>query len=244
MTKNNQIQTDMKYDESYLSNKDWNLNTFATLYHSEKRYFDAEIKRTKQEFSNGANVLEIGFGNGKFLQYAKQSGWNVEGTELNPGLIELAKSKGFKVHAVADLSQFASDHYDLIVAFDLLEHLSHEQIENLFLDVKRILKKGGVFLARYPNGDSPFGLMNQHGDVTHITTIGYQKALYFVQKTGVELVFYGGEKHMILKKNIFLIFRNSVAKLLKLVINRFAKLVYEYPYDFSASNAILIFKKK
>ena len=244
MTKNNQIQSDTKYDESYLSNKDWNLNTFATLYQSEKRYFDAEIKRTKQVLGSGAKVLEIGFGNGKFLQYAKQSGWNVEGTELNPGLISLAKSKGFNVHAVADLSQFASDHFDLIVAFDLLEHLTHEQIEALFLDVKRVLKTGGVFLARYPNGDSPFGLMNQHGDVTHITTIGYQKALYLVQKTGVELVVYGGEKHMILKKNISLTFKNIIAKFLKLAINLFAQLAYQYPYDFSASNAILIFKKK
>lgn len=150
MTKNNQIQTDMKYDESYLSNKDWNLNTFATLYHSEKRYFDAEIKRINQVLGSGANVLEIGFGNGKFLQYAKQSGWNVEGTELNPGLIELAKSKGFKVHAVADLSQFASDHYDLIVAFDLLEHLSHEQIENLFFRCEKNLEKRRRVFSQIP----------------------------------------------------------------------------------------------
>lgn len=233
-----------QYDENYLNSKDWHADTFAKLYRSEKNYFEAEIKRTKQRLDVGAKVLEIGFGNGKFLQYATEKNWNVEGTELNTGLITLAKNKGFNVYAVGNISQFEANHFDLIVAFDVLEHLTHAEIEDLFLEAKRILRVGGVFLARYPNGDSPFGLINQHGDATHITTIGYQKALYFVQKAGVEMVFYGGENLPILRKKMLLTLRNLFSWFVKRWINLFAKMVYEYPYDFSASNAILIFKKK
>jgi hypothetical protein len=39
------------------------------------------------------------------------------------------------------------------------------------LDVKRVLKPGGRFIARCPNGDSPFRLVNQNGDVTQVTSI-------------------------------------------------------------------------
>ena len=57
----------------------------------------------------------------------------------------------------SDLSNLKGDNYDLIVAFDVLEHIPQEDLPS-FKKVQRLLKEDGSFIARFPNCDSPFGL--------------------------------------------------------------------------------------
>jgi len=59
--------------------------------------------------------------------------------------------------------------FDVIVVFDVLEHLTLEEIL-IFLDrAKQLLVTGGVIIARVPNCASPYGLAYQNGDFTHLT---------------------------------------------------------------------------
>ena len=46
-------------------------------------------------------------------------------------------------------------------------------------DVMRVLKPGARAVLRFPNGDSPFGLVHQNADVTHVNAIGRGKVVFW-----------------------------------------------------------------
>lgn len=71
------------YDKTYALWKSWDESQFCVLAPFEERYFDKELKRTRCHIPTDAKVLEIGFGNGKFLSYARKKGWSVVGIEAN-----------------------------------------------------------------------------------------------------------------------------------------------------------------
>lgn len=58
--------------ESYLVGKKWG-NDFGVLDVYARRYYDIELKNLFKKLENRKiKVLEIGFGNGGFLTYAKE----------------------------------------------------------------------------------------------------------------------------------------------------------------------------
>lgn len=232
------------YGNDYLNWKSWGDSNFGALTKSGRSYFRAEVKRSGGAFPQGSNVLEIGFGNGCFLSFARQQGWNAVGTEVNAELVGAAKAEGFSVAHTDNLSQFRDGSFELIAAFDVLEHIAQEQMADFILEIKRILKPGGVFIARCPNGDSPFGLVNQNGDVTHVTVIGRGKARYFAARTGMELVYLGGEAEPILGTDALDMAIRLIGVPVKKAIDAcLGVFVYQSKVAFCSKNLTLIFRK-
>jgi len=159
----------MQYDEKYSKWKNWNV--FGEIRKDEKIFYDKYV-RSNLEKSRNLKILEIGFGNGSFLNYCKNLGWEIYGTEVNQNLLKHAKDNGFKVFDGNEYETLQENYFECVCAFDVLEHLNSENLERLFLNVRKLLKPGGIFIARFPNGDSPFGLYNQNGDFTHISFLG------------------------------------------------------------------------
>jgi SAM-dependent methyltransferase len=215
-----------EYGASYLDWKNWGVDSFGALRKSEKYYFDAEIKKAGIAFDTALSVLEIGFGNGSFLAYAKRKRWNIVGTEINRNLVETATHHGFNAIHTDNLSAFADDTFDLVVAFDVLEHVSQDDLLGFLKEVNRILKGNGTFIARFPNGDSPFGLLNQNGDMTHITSIGSGKARYLAGKLGAPVVFIGGEAQPLFAGTLRRTLHGLFALPIKTLINLFVNLVF------------------
>lgn len=257
--KNNHSSSDTKQCRHYVSNKDvevgyggylkwkgWQDNSrFSRLKKSEAAYYISEIKRTKKTFPEYSRVLEIGFGNGSFLKFASDNNWDISGTEINHDLVMTALSFGYSATHTDNLSGFNDDTFDLIVAFDVLEHIPQEKILNVLFDIKRILKKGGFFISRFPNGDSPFGLANQHGDITHVTVIGSGKANYFASKTEMDIVFCGMEAEPLigisrshfLHRIISLPIKKALNKIIGFIFYRHRKI------EFCSPNLTAIYKK-
>ena len=70
-----------------------------------------------------------------------------------------------------DLAESLPEHagqFALVAAFDVMEHLTYEENRRLLDQVAALLSPGGLFVARFPNGQSPFGRVYQHGDMTHV----------------------------------------------------------------------------
>jgi SAM-dependent methyltransferase len=232
------------YGSDYLDWKKWENDAFGMLTKSEKAYFCAEIKRAKKAFPKGTNVLEIGFGNGSFLAFARQQEWNIFGTEVNVELVETARKRGFNVAHSADLSAFPNDSVELVVAFDVLEHITQNAIVDFMLDVKRILKPGGRFIARCPNGDSPFGLVNQNGDITHVTAIGRGKARYFATKTDMGLIYVGGEAEPIWGTNALEMAQRAIGLPIKTMVNICTNaIIYKSNVAFCSKNLTLVYER-
>lgn len=150
------------------------------------RYLAAEFRGIALA---GKRVLEIGFGNGGFLAWARAEGAEVSGLELNDAMREAARRHGYPAHegSLADLAAGAA-RYDLIVAFDVIEHWDTDELVANFAHIRTLLVPGGCFIARFPNGHSPFGRIFQHGDFTHKSTLSAYKIEYLALTTGFAIV--------------------------------------------------------
>jgi SAM-dependent methyltransferase len=94
---------------------------------------------------NGRRLLDIGCGDGSFLLAARESGWDVKGTEFNPGP---ARSTGLDVRESVD--QFpASAAFDCITMWHTLEHML--EIPSVLLNIARLLKPGGKLIVAVPD---------------------------------------------------------------------------------------------
>jgi 2-polyprenyl-3-methyl-5-hydroxy-6-metoxy-1,4-benzoquinol methylase len=139
----------------------------------ERRYYKGELDGLELA---GRKILELGFGNGGFLRYAMDEGADVGGTELLAEACARATEHGARVY-MPDLSDAAAENagnFDLVVAFDVMEHMTGEQLLVLFDTLAALLKSGGHVLARFPNAQSPLGCVTQNGDWTHRSALSAQ----------------------------------------------------------------------
>jgi SAM-dependent methyltransferase len=170
--------------------KSWKPEDFGRFDAVEARYFEAELESAGVRVGKGTRILEIGFGNGRFAGWVASKGAEYCGTELNEGLVSLAKRKGLDAFpATSRLEELAGGRpFDCVLAFDVLEHLTVEEIVTLFRSVCASLAEQGRFVARVPSGDSPFSGPIQYGDATHKTIIGSGMVHQLVQGSGLEVV--------------------------------------------------------
>lgn len=215
-----------EYGSDYLNWKSWDKQEFGVLSGTEERYFSAEIQRVGMPINRGADVLEVGFGSGSFLAYAQKHHWNAWGTEVNMNLVELATEKGFNVRQTDSLSDFTDNSFDLVVAFDVLEHIPQTLLPQFLAEIKRVLKDNGIFIARFPNGDSPFGLRSQNGDLTHLTVIGSSKARQLAAKVNMDILFVGGEAMPIIGVSPAHFFHRIISWPIKQIVDLIVNLVF------------------
>ena len=158
----------------YAAWKHWHDSEFGTFNTHDSLYFSAELRYSNLRLDSETRVLEVGFGNGSFCGWVRQTTSNYVGTESNPVLIERALSAGIEAHpATLDIEQISSGRmFDLIAIFDVLEHIEIDSILTLLQSCKRTLSSQGLILIRVPSGDSPFAAHLFHGDITHKTLLG------------------------------------------------------------------------
>lgn len=140
----------------------------------------------------GAEVLEIGFGSGDFLQWAIDQGARVAATEINPTLLRAAAERGIEL-LDADFERVADAHagrFNTIVAFDVFEHFSLHEVTARLRAAERMLKPGGHLVMRFPNAQSPFGLAPQHGDPTHRSYLSRSVFEQLIQGSTFEITRY------------------------------------------------------
>jgi 2-polyprenyl-3-methyl-5-hydroxy-6-metoxy-1,4-benzoquinol methylase len=157
----------------------------------EAAYFAGETRGLPLRESK---VLEVGYGAGAFLGWARSQGASVAGVEIDPSAIKAAETAGL-VLLPPDFERVAADHaaqYDLIAAFDVWEHFSMAEIMARTRAADTMLKPGGHLLLRFPNGQSPFGLGPQNADATHVTALSREKMEHVIRGMRFAVVRYGG----------------------------------------------------
>ncbi len=194
-------------------------------------YFSGE---TRGMAVAGAELLEIGFGSGDFLQWAIDRGAKVAGTEINPVLLKAAAERGIEL-LDADFERIADAHagrFDTIVAFDVFEHFSLDEVTVRLRAAERMLKPGGHLVMRFPNAQSPFGLAPQHGDPTHRSYLSRSVFEQLIQGGAFEVARYDHEfraKGRTLAVRLVRLVRHLLRDLISACLN----LIYttKFPYD-------------
>jgi SAM-dependent methyltransferase len=119
-----------------------------------------------------SSILDLGCGDGGLLSVAQDLGYRrVTGVDLSPEQVQIARARGLPEIHQAEIIPFLSkqepDTFDLVVTFDVLEHLSKKELMVVIGEVQRILRKGGRWIIHVPNGQSPFFGRIRYGDFTH-----------------------------------------------------------------------------
>lgn len=88
-------------------------------------------------------LLEIGCGQGLFLERARDSGWSVQGVEVLPPVVERARERGLEVfHGTLAEAGFAAASFDAVVMREVIEHVVDPV--SLLAETARVLRPGGV----------------------------------------------------------------------------------------------------
>jgi len=174
---------------AYESWKGW--ESLFTYDADEDAYFRGECRDLA---INGAAVFEIGFGSGNFLQWALTNGASVAGSEINAASLDAARARGIEILPAAfeTVADAHANRFETVIAFDVFEHFTLDEITRRLAALETMMKPGGHLLMRFPNAQSPFGLAPQNGDPTHKSALSRDVFELLVQKTGFEIVRYGG----------------------------------------------------
>jgi SAM-dependent methyltransferase len=75
------------------------------------------------------------------------------GLDADDGCLGFCAAKGYKIvkATLLDSLPFKDNSFDTCFSHDVLEHFELGDVENIFRNVQRILRKGGVFLNIVPN---------------------------------------------------------------------------------------------
>jgi SAM-dependent methyltransferase len=94
-------------------------------------------------------ALDIGAAGGGNTRVLKERGWRATALEYSADGVEVAKERGLPtVRADATQLGFATNSLDLVLAFDLLEHLADD--DACAAEVRRVLRPDGTFLVAVP----------------------------------------------------------------------------------------------
>ncbi len=101
-------------------------------------------------FEKPGTFLDLGCGNGAFVQHMGDLGWQAYGVEVNESAAKLAQSRNLQVYSGSlQQAQFSPETFDYIRASHSLEHITcpHETLDEVY----RLLKPDGKLLIAIPN---------------------------------------------------------------------------------------------
>lgn len=163
------------------------LRAFDQYYCADKWEYRAAINWTR----GGGRLLDVGCGDGAFVQMAVEKGFESEGLELNSSAVAHAQAKGLKVWArmpEAHAERIEFTPYDVVSSFQVLEHV-HEPMTFL-KSLITMIKPGGRLVIGVPNCD---GWAGATGGVLqwpphHLTWWGGASLVYLQQILPLRLV--------------------------------------------------------
>jgi SAM-dependent methyltransferase len=101
-----------------------------------------------------ARILDVGCGNGAFIQAATEAGYDCVGLDVSEAAAELCRSKGLNAQATDFLTTNWPQRFDLITMWDVVEHLLEP--EKFLRRAHDLLAEDGNLLLKVPG----FGALN------------------------------------------------------------------------------------
>jgi SAM-dependent methyltransferase len=96
-------------------------------------------------------ILDVGCGEGQIIRLAKENGWEVVGQEFSNDAVKFVRETyGLEV-LEGDLRDInlPDEYFDAVVMLNVIEHLTDPL--GYLIEIKRILKKGGLLYIGTPN---------------------------------------------------------------------------------------------
>ena len=115
--------------------------------------------------------LDIGCGRGEWLQLLKELKFEAIGIDQDQEMIDECESLGLNVRCedgIQTLNSFRNKSLSVVTGFHIAEHLSFEELQEVFRIAHLALKDGGLLILETPNPENiSVGSMNFYLDPTH-----------------------------------------------------------------------------
>lgn len=132
----------------------WPGRWLLRLFPVARQGIDAALARNLERRKHAeARLLDVGCGNGNYLEFALRAGWQVRGLDFDEKATAAARARGLDVDQ-GTIKLLSGEHacYDRITLSHILEHVYDPW--DLLADCYRLLKPGGVLWLETPNIDS------------------------------------------------------------------------------------------
>lgn len=132
------------YDDSYYHN--W----LDTQKESRIRMWSNRLNKLKR-FRSGGNLLDVGCGEGTFLQLAKENGWKTSGTEVSSYAARYAANVSGADIFCGELpdARYPENSFDVVTMWHVLEHVRDPK--RYLKEIHHILKPDGLLVMAVPN---------------------------------------------------------------------------------------------
>ncbi len=152
--------------------------------HNKTLYGDMTIARIEGHFpaldfhygkhlpkDKNATILDIGCGDGNFVYWLNKRGYNnAYGIDISQEQIDKGRQLGIGNLECGDLIDYLGNRgkkFDFIIARDVIEHFTRNEVFEILALVSKNLNDGGRFVMQVPNGQGLFYTSVFYGDYTH-----------------------------------------------------------------------------
>jgi len=102
----------------------------------------------RRHFHEGARLLDVGCGFGRFHSAIQSTGWSYTGVDLNPKTVEQGRARNREVYLAGDLQ--ADEKFDAILLAHIIEHLDTDQLIAFLGHYLEKLRPGGIVIVLTP----------------------------------------------------------------------------------------------
>jgi SAM-dependent methyltransferase len=150
----------MKFYEAY------NAEYYSERITNKSKNHMMKYMKFLQKGSSSLKMLDIGCGEGYYVRDAMDEGINAYGIDISTHTLEnaLAEVKDRITFGSITEIPFADEEFDVMTAFDVIEHIHPKDTLNMIEEIRRVLKPDGIVIITTPN--SNFG--SWVFDLTHI----------------------------------------------------------------------------
>lgn len=172
-----------------------NLAAYYAEYHGKRHGFTADYCARRRagwlekSAETRGRVLDIGCGEGTFLDAAIESGWNGVGTELNAGKFQ---DSGLEVYEnlARVKAKYGAGFFDAVTMWHTLEHFRNPR--EILLEAFSLLAPGGTLLVAVPDAGGlqarAFGKFWLHRDVPrHLFHFNFEALKTLLAQCGFEV---------------------------------------------------------
>ncbi len=114
--------------------------------------FDEEVYNLNNEFMSHImekeldNILDIGCGQGYFLQNLAINNKTAFGIDLSEAQIDVCKQKGLENTACIPLEKVEEKYDNATAIFDVINYIPRNELKKFFTDIAKVLNSNGYFI--------------------------------------------------------------------------------------------------
>ncbi len=140
-----------KYANEIIKMSHRGYEDIAEDFASTRKVFWAELYFLGDHIKDGDKILDLGCGNGRFLEVIGKKDIDYTGLDSSESFIKAAKNTygniGHFVHGDALKLPFKDNEFDVVASFGVLHHIPSKKLRRQFLkEANRVLKKEGLLI--------------------------------------------------------------------------------------------------